>query len=456
MPDPAARGHAGDRPPGAFGLGADSLAAGFDSAERLRWLAGNPDAAARLRTGWNGLGLAGVPGRLTDRDMVSLLGSAVASHRLALAYFPRPIDPLDRINADRLPRAALPVAPVTARAVRDMSHTERVEAALKRVPGHLTGALKEAFLGLISPTSLVITVTTFAGLAVAQLAGYGEVADAVLAAIAYEIAGLSGVRALYDMVAATVNAAMATSDADIDAAAARLAGAFVTLGMAFLTIFLTRAARKAAQSRSAGGGGESPAASTRPSAREAKTPPRAPRTAETTRISSAADDGILLPKKINTVEPGAVDATPELEAQMDAAAERGAMQQEGYPDLPADAAKTFGETPRPWNGDEASGPISRVVDAQSNPNGSFWAETAPSGAESDWRSGSAVQNNWNGDGGYVQSSPVGVRGWIGKAAPQLSSDGTHILPGGADQIWIPPNTAAPSNVMPTPWNTGNP
>jgi hypothetical protein len=165
---------------------------------------------------------------------------------------------------------------------------------------------------------------------------------------------------------------------------------------------------------------------------------------------------VLLPKKLNAVEPGAVDAAPELEAEMDVANDRGAMKQEGYPDLPEGVAKTFGETPRPWNGDEASGPISRVVDADSNPNGSFWSPNSPPVSEADWRAGSAVQNNWNGDGGYVQSSASGLRGWIGKAAPQLSSDGEHMLPGGEDQIWIPPNSAAPSNVTPTPWNTGSP
>ena len=189
--------------------------------------------------------------RYRDTLLATTLASALASRRLVLAFFARPVDPLDRINADSLPRATPVAVPVTARAVREMSHSERIEAALGRVPAHLKGPLRDAFLGLISPTSIVITVSTFAGLALAQLAGYGEIADAALAAIAYEIAGLSGVRALYDMVAGTVNAAMATSEADIDAAAVRLAGAFVTLGMAFLAFFVTRAARKAAQAREA-------------------------------------------------------------------------------------------------------------------------------------------------------------------------------------------------------------
>jgi hypothetical protein len=238
-------------PPGAFGLGAVSVASVADGPGRLRLMAGHAEAFARLRADWVGLGLPGLPGRLSDTELLALLESAIASRRLAVAFFPRPVDPLDRLAADTIPRQPAPAAPVAAKSVRDMSRSERVEAALKRVPAHLTGELKNAFLGLISPTSIGITVAAFAGLAVAQFFGYGEAADAVLAAIAYGIAGLSGVRALYDMVAATVSAATATNDAEIDAAALRLANAFVVLGMAFLTIFVTRAARKAAQSRAA-------------------------------------------------------------------------------------------------------------------------------------------------------------------------------------------------------------
>ncbi len=238
-------------PPNAFGSGATSIAVPADGPGRLRLLAGHAEAFARLRADWAGLGLPGVPGRLSDAEMLALLDRAIASHRLGVAFFPRPVDPLDRIAADTIPRQPAPAAQVAAKAVRDMSRAERIEAALKRVPAHLTGALKDAFLGLISPTSIAITVAAFAGLAVAQFFGYGEAADAVLAAIAYGIAGLSGVRALYDMVAATVNAATATTDTEIDAAALRLANAFVVLGIAFLTIFITRAARKAAQARAA-------------------------------------------------------------------------------------------------------------------------------------------------------------------------------------------------------------
>lgn len=42
--------------------------------------------------------------------------------------------------------------------------------------------------------------------------------------------------------------------------------------------------------------------------------------------------------------------------------------------------------------------------------------------------GSAVSNNWKGKGGYVESSPSQLRGWIGPARPQMFSDLVNVLP----------------------------
>ena len=159
----------------------------------------------------------------------------------------------------------------------------------------------------------------------------------------------------------------------------------------------------------------------------------------------------FLPKKMGETEPGAVPATPELQAQMKAASTRGAMSAPGYPDLPANEAQNFGDGVRPWNGDEQTGTISRVVGAESDPNGSYWQAGAPD-TEADWRGSSAVKNDWNGDGGYVESNPQGLKGWIGPAAPQMSSDNVNVLPGGGEQIWIPKGSATPGDVKPTPWS----
>ncbi len=170
--------------------------------------------------------------------------------------------------------------------------------------------------------------------------------------------------------------------------------------------------------------------------------------------ASAEDQaGPFTPIKTDQTEPGAVPMTSDLQSQMDAANARGAMSAEGYPDLPAEKAQTFGATPTPWNGDDPanSGTISRVIGSNETANGGFWSSGDPA-TEADWRGGSAVQNNWNGNGASVQSPTTGLRGWSGPAAPQMSSDGTSVLPGGSQQIWIPPGSASPSAPTPTPWS----
>lgn len=143
--------------------------------------------------------------------------------------------------------------------------------------------------------------------------------------------------------------------------------------------------------------------------------------------------------------------TTELQAQMDAANARGAMSADGYPDLPADKAQTFGATPVPWNGDDSANAatISRVIGSNETANGGFWSPDPPT-TEENWRGGSAVRNKWNGNGAYVESPTNGLRGWTGPAAPQTSSDDTNVLPGGSQQIWIPPGSASPSGPKPTP------
>jgi len=275
-------------PPAAFGSVAAATAFRAHAGERLRPLLRDPRAVATLRSAWRRLGLPGAPERLSERHMIDLLNAAVASHRLTVAYFPHAIDPDIRVASGFKPAAAPgPAAPgptvaaAKAKAVRDMSHAERVEAALRLVPKYLSGPLKEAFLQLISPTSIGLTVAAFAGLAAAQFFGYGEAADVVLAGIAYGIAGLAGVRALYQMAAAAADATTAKNDADLDTAAKDLADAFVVLGLAFLTIFITRAARRTSDyggtgsarstgettSRTGGGGGRSRAGGGAPSAR---------------------------------------------------------------------------------------------------------------------------------------------------------------------------------------------
>ena len=157
------------------------------------------------------------------------------------------------------------------------------------------------------------------------------------------------------------------------------------------------------------------------------------------------------PKNIGQTEPGAVPNTAELQAQMDAAESASGRSAAGYPDLPQSEAQNFGDDVRPWNGDEEPGTISRVIGQDRSANGGYWQNGVPE-SEGDWRGQSAVKNDWNGNGGYVQSPTDGMRGWIGSARPQMSSDGVNVLPGGGQQIWVPPGSANPGPTVPTPWS----
>lgn len=156
------------------------------------------------------------------------------------------------------------------------------------------------------------------------------------------------------------------------------------------------------------------------------------------------------PKRFGEREDAAVPNTQALQSQIDGASSMTAKTAPGYPDLPAATAKTFMDDVRPWNGDENPGTIYRVIGNDADANGGYWLESLPE-TESAWRGQSAVQNNWNGDGGYVTSDTSGLRGWIGTARPQPSSDQIGVLPGGGQQIWIPPGSARPGAPIRTPW-----
>ncbi|WP_185206331.1 DUF4123 domain-containing protein [Sphingomonas sp. NBWT7] len=156
------------------------------------------------------------------------------------------------------------------------------------------------------------------------------------------------------------------------------------------------------------------------------------------------------PKKLGQTEPGAVPNNPKLQAEMDAAANAQARKADGYPDLPADKAATFGDDVRPWDGPD-DGTIRRVIGSDRDANGGYWQKDIPTN-EAEWRGGSAVLNDWNGNGGYVESPTKGLKGWIGSARPQMSSDGVNVLPGHGEQIWMPPGSADPGPTIPTPWS----
>ena len=117
----------------------------------------------------------------------------------------------------------------------------------------------------------------------------------------------------------------------------------------------------------------------------------------------------------------------------------------GWPDLPSSHAPNF----------QAAQPvflppgttIYRVIDDNSNPSGSYWAPSVPSD-EKAWREANAVKPEWNSDGKVAVCTvpPEGMKAWMGPASSQGK------LGGGGTQLYVPPNTAKPGAVVPSPWS----
>jgi len=118
---------------------------------------------------------------------------------------------------------------------------QRIAAMLRRIPKNMPDALRAQVTALLSPESIAALAIFFAVLAVAQLAGAGEVADAILAALAWRLAGLAGFYALGKFVGEIIVAARATTLPVIETAAKNAAGDLVTLGVQFLSAVVLRA-----------------------------------------------------------------------------------------------------------------------------------------------------------------------------------------------------------------------
>nr|MCU0830376.1 hypothetical protein [Rhizobiaceae bacterium] len=128
---------------------------------------------------------------------------------------------------------------------------------------------------------------------------------------------------------------------------------------------------------------------------------------------------------------------------------------EGFPTMTASDYATFRTEPVPRTlkpGEK----IYRIVGDGSDPNGSYWTTDPPPLTEAEWRANSAVKNDWNGDGGYVEYTvPEGVEipVWDGVVRAQRSSDRKGVLPGGGNQLFLD-GKLLPSGlpIKRTPWN----
>ncbi len=117
----------------------------------------------------------------------------------------------------------------------------------------------------------------------------------------------------------------------------------------------------------------------------------------------------------------------------------------GFPDLPAKQTPNF-STAQPVD----LPPDTTLYRVLSNPGGamgSYWTPNPPT-SESQWRADNAV-GGWN-SGLLMTAAKVpagGLKAWMGAASP-ISGQ-----PGGGTQLWTPPASLVPSQLMPAPWTT---
>lgn len=217
--------------------------------------------------------VAGAMGPLTDTAIIEALRRSLVEHRLGMiasdvmtphaaqltltaggshaAAAPR--------DAGLSAKAAAKPQPVAAAA--DVGHwstqkrlTTMAGRAFKRIPGEVGRQIQ----GMLTPQNLLLLDAGLLALIIAQGFGVGEVVDAVLVAMAIRAAGWSGMIALVELSGACVKAARATSDATLDAAADNAAEALAVLGVLFVTMLITKMAKRATSGGGEASGGGAP------------------------------------------------------------------------------------------------------------------------------------------------------------------------------------------------------
>ena len=373
--------------------------------------------------------------------------------------------------------------------VADWPLTLRFEKVLGRVPSYLSPELAVQFRAMLTPANIGIVVGTLAAWAASHAFGAGEIIDVILLAVGAFFVGMGVFQAGEDIGDCLMTTLHAKEPEDLEKAAHSLAQAIVILGVvAFFTLLGKVAARfgrvgGAGSERAAAGTGtaveeaapkasavEPKAAAARAGAGESagrgEGSGAASGTVETPPKPSYASNGdwdaprdwSYTPKQDGRIDPGAVPDTPEIIEAKNAADGRTAPPApDGWPKLPDDVAKTFGADPQPVHLPEGT-TLYRVISADKGAGGSYWSTDPVPSTEGAWRASSAVTDEFNGDGGYVQTTvpPGGANGWSGPTAPQPAAYPNMSLPGGGNQIWVPRETFIPDGPpQPTPWNGGS-
>jgi hypothetical protein len=250
----------------------------------LSRLAATPDAMSKIRHYWSAHRSSHSVMRLSDHDLLKVVGGAIQNGQLQAIVFPRswpdrtqgaaqvagrqapaamaqtaqprwPAAPAARstlagiASAPSEPAGILPSPPAQPRPVSQWSPEERIAEVIRRALPKVPGDVGQALLSLLTPESLAIIAGTIAIGVAANLTPYGWAADAFIMGVAFGFGGVAAIYALGDLVECFKRTANAQSDQDLDVAADALARAVVVLGAVGLMAVLHRVGPRA------GGGG---------------------------------------------------------------------------------------------------------------------------------------------------------------------------------------------------------
>jgi hypothetical protein len=283
----------------------------------------------------------------------------------------------------------------------------------------------------------------------------GEVADVVMLSSGVVFLGMAAFDVARELGDFLVITSAAVSTQDLEVAASHLARAIAVMGVASFFALVAKVAR--------GRGGENRVSARAPQSFIVEPQPSKPSSTRKSQPQAPEPKSqTVVPVKFGErsryIEPGAKPPTKKLLQEMETAKARAnlpAPEKAGWPQIPSGEAATFTKPPEPIELPEGT-KIFRVIDKDSNPNGSYWTTTDPRAMfESQWRSYGAVKGEWNGDGAFVEYEVPqgGMKVWWGEAAPQMSSDGVNTLSGGGNQIWAPPGSTKVSTPISTGWTT---
>ena len=391
-----------------------------------------------------------------------ILERAIFSGRLSIASVPDATIGFSSGQIDQETEAVIAAVKPTRHLPESMAG--RLRLLVEMVPNHLTGEAKQAFIQAVQGqgTAAVVGMFVRIGVRFVPLLGW--------AVLAYDLHSMSteAAEALDKLQEKFEEIRAAKTQDDIDDIAKAVAAILTTLFFAGVLAKIlglrTKNRGPDGKGNSGKGGGKTdrkgggdgdkgkPKEKVRDkddiqeSAGNGKRPAKPPKLKQPQKGVSEGD----------AVVPRTRDRDQEILDGYRSYANNKTAEKEGWPTLDRTKTASFRGDPKPVHLEEGQ-KLYRVVGDGSRPNGEFWTTTPPPRTESQWRAQSAVKNDWNGDGGYVEYTVPkgGLNVWEGPARAQLSSDKKGVLPGGGNQIVLNPETAGIPSDLPvkaTPWN----